>query len=175
MADAIFVGGQFVGSGYAANRRLTDEYSDAVEIQALIDFVKGRDIDAIFDLHACGNNFAIQTRSHEAPYWPIMREWQTRAEALFGAKGRVLRELYGDGDPPEAPGFFFNAALFHKHAQLMFIAYEGRQGYIGHRVNIPLPTEWEIIDDYLGGVEVFVELGIEERYRKANREVFGTQ
>lgn len=102
-----------------------------------------------------------------------MREWQRRAEALFGGKGRRLNKLYGDGDPPEAPKFHFNASLFHKHARLMWIAYEGRQGYVGSKGFMPLPTEWEIVDDYLSAVTVFLELGAEERYGKANREVFG--
>lgn len=38
---------------------------------------------------------------------------------------------------------------------------------------MPLPTEWEIIDDYLTAVTLFVELGIEGYYERANREVFG--
>ena len=124
-------------------------------------------------LHACGYNFAFQARSHEAPYWPIMREWQSRAELLFRAKDRSLGKLHGDGDPPTPPGFFFNSALLHKHAQLMWIAYEGRQGYVGYAAFMPLPTEWEIIDDYLGAVQVFLELGVEEHYARANEEVFG--
>ena len=172
--DAIFVGGQFNGAGWAINRRLSDDHSEAVEVQALLEYCMGRGLDAILDLHACGYNFAFQVRSHEAPYWPIMREWQSRAEKLFGAKGRKLGKLHGDGDPPTLPPFFFNSALLHKHAQLMWCSYEGRQGYIGQSSFMPLPTEWEIIDDYLGAIEVYLELGAEGAYERANAEAFGT-
>ncbi len=172
-ADAVFVGGQFNGAGWAINRRLSDDHSEAVEVQSLLEFVQGLGVQAVMDLHACGYNFAFQVRSHEAPYWPIMREWQARAEALFGAKDRVLGKLHGDGDPPTPPGFFFNSALVHKHAQLMWMAFEGRQGYVGRASFMPLPTEWEIVDDYLSAVQVFLELGLEEHYARANREVFG--
>lgn len=172
-ADAIFVGGQFNGAGWAMNRRLSADESEAVEVQALLELCRGLGLDAIMDLHACGHNFAFQARSHEAPYWPVMREWQRRAEALFAAKGRRLGKLHGDGDPPVAPDFFFNSSLLHKHAQLMWIAFEGRQGFIGRSSFMPLPTEWEIIDDYLSAVQVYLELGVEEHYARANAEVFG--
>ena len=172
-ADAVFMGGQFNGAGYAINRRRSCDESDAVEVQAVLDFAKGLGLDAVMDLHACGFNFAFQARSHEAPYWPIMREWQRRAEVLFGEKGRRLNKLHGDGDPPEPPAFHFNSSLFHKHAQLMWVSYEGRQGYLGKKAFMPLPTEWEIVDDYLSAIAVFLELGIEEQYARANREVFG--
>jgi len=171
--EAIFMGGQFNGAGYAINRRRSDDFSDAVEVQAIFEFVKDRGLDAIMDLHACANNFAIQARSHEPPYWPVMREWQRCAEKLFKEKGRKLNKLHGDGDPPEAPKFHFNSSLFHKHAKLMWIAYEGRQGYLGNKGWWPIPTEWEIIDDYLSAITVFIELGAEEYYSKVNREVFG--
>jgi hypothetical protein len=172
-ADAVFVGGQFNGAGWAINRRLSDDQSEAVEVQSLLELLRGLGVQAVMDLHACGYNFAFQARSHEAPYWPIMREWQARAELLFGAKDRVLGKLHGDGDPPTPPGFFFNSALIHKHTQLMWIAFEGRQGYVGRASFMPLPTEWEIVDDYLAAVQVFLELGAEERYARANEEVFG--
>lgn len=172
-ADAIFVGGQFNGAGWAMNRRLSDDHAEAVEVQALFDFCRDLGLDAIIDLHACGYNFAFQARSHEPPYWPIMRQWQTRAEELFESKGRSLGPLHGDGDPPRPPAFFFNSALFHAHAELMWMAFEGRQGYIGRASFMPLPTQWEIIDDYLSAVQVFLELGVEERYARANAEVFG--
>ena len=172
-ANAIFIGGQFNGAGYAINRRRSIEESDAVEVQALLDFVKPLGLDAIMDLHACGYNFAFQVKSHEPPYWPIMREWQRRAADLFASKGRRLGQLHGDGDPPEPQAFYFNAALFHKHAKLMWMSYEGRQGYLGRPSFMPLPSEWEIIDDYLSAVSVFLELGLEGRYAEANREVFG--
>ena len=170
---AIFMGGQFNAAGYAINRRRSPDHSDAVEVQAVFDFVKDRGLDAIIDLHACGYNFAFQARSHEAPYWPVMREWQRRAEKLFAEKGRKLGKLHGDGDPPEPPKFYFNSTLFHRHARLMWIAYEGRQGYLGSPSFMPLPTEWEIVDDYLSAVTVFVELGVEGYYARANREAFG--
>ncbi len=172
-ADAVFVGGQFNGAGWAINRRLSDDHSEAVEVQALLGLAQGAGLDAILDLHACGSNFAFQVRSHEAPYWPVMREWQRRAEALFGAKGRPLNKLHGDDDPPVPPAFFCNSALLHKHAKLMWMSYEGRQGYVGRVPFFPLPTEWEIIDDYLGAIEVYLELGTEGRYADANAEVFG--
>ena len=38
---------------------------------------------------------------------------------------------------------------------------------------MPLPTEWEIIDDTLTAITVFVELGVEGIYARVNREVFG--
>ena len=170
---AIFMGGQFNAAGYAINRRRSPDQSDAVEVQAVFDFVKDRGLDAIIDLHACGYNFAFQARSHEAPYWPVMREWQRRAQKLFAEKGRKLGKLHGDGDPPEPPKFYFNSTLFHRHARLMWVAYEGRQGYVGSPSFMPLPTEWEIIDDYLSAVTVFVELGVEGYYARANREAFG--
>lgn len=172
-ADAVFMGGQFNGAGWAINRRLSDEHSEAVEVQALLDFTRELGLAAICDLHACGSNFAFQVRSHEAPYWPIMRQWQSRAEKLFGAKGRQLGKLHGDGDPPVPPSFFFNAALLHRQAKLMWVSYEGRQGYLGSKAFMSLPTEWEIVDDYLTAVQVYLELGAEEHYSRANREVFG--
>lgn len=172
-ANAILMGGQFNGAGYAMNRRRSCDESDAVEVQAVFEFVRDRELDAIMDLHACANNFAIQARSHEAPYWTVMREWQRRAEKLFREKGRKLNRLNADGDPPEPPKFHYNSSLFHRHAQLMFFAYEGRQGYLGNKAWMPLPTEWEIIDDYLSAIEVFMELGVEGYYARANREVFG--
>jgi len=55
----------------------------------------------------------------------------------------------------------------------MWVTYEGRQGYIGRSSFMPLPTEWEIIDDYLTAIQVYLELGFEEHYARANREVFG--
>jgi hypothetical protein len=171
--DAIFMGGQFNGAGFASNRRRSLEKSDAVEVQAAIDFMKDLGIEAAFDLHACASNFAMQVRSHEPPYWPVMREWQSRAEKVFGEKGRQLKRLYGDGDPPEKPPFLFNSSLFHLHNRMMFIAFETRQGYLGNRGWMPFPTEWEIIDDALEAITVFIELGVEEHYTRANREVFG--
>jgi hypothetical protein len=173
--ECLFIGGQFNGAGYAINRRRSLDSSDAVEVQALLDFVKPRAIAGALDLHACGYNFAMQVRSHEAPYWDIMREWQRRAERLFSGKGRPLKPLHGDGDPPEPLQFHFNSALFHRHAQMLFCAFEGRQGYIGRRGFMPLPTEWEIVDDYLTAVEVFLELGLEGKIDAANRQVFGGQ
>jgi hypothetical protein len=170
--ECLFIGGQFNGAGWAINRRLSPDKSEAVEVQALLEFVQGRGIEAILDLHACGYNFAFQARSHPAPYWPVMREWQRRAEALFGSKGRQLNPLHGDGDPPTPPEFHFNSSLFHKHAKLMWIAFEGRQGYLGRPSFMPLPTEWEIIDDYLSAVTVFTELGVEGWYARANAEAF---
>ena len=172
-ADCLFVGGQFNGAGYAMNRRRSPDSSDAVEVAAAFELVKDLDLDAVLDLHACGYNFAFQARSHEAPYWPVMREWQRRAEALFSAKGRVLGRLHGDGDPPQPPPFHFNSSLFHRHARLMWIAFEGRQGYVGRRSFMPLPTQYEIVDDYLSAIEVFAELGVEGHYARANGEVFG--
>jgi hypothetical protein len=38
---------------------------------------------------------------------------------------------------------------------------------------MPLPAEWEIVDDYLSAVTVFAELGVEGYYARVNREVFG--
>lgn len=172
-AEAVFVGGQFNGAGWAMNRRLSEEHSEAVEVQALLDYVRPLGMHAILDLHACGSTFAFQMRSHEPPYWPIMREWQRRAEERFGAKGRPLGRLHGDGDPPAPPEFFFNAALVHKQAQLAWVSYEGRQGYLGRAAFWPLPTQWEIIDDYLTAIEVYLELGAEEQFARANQEVFG--
>jgi hypothetical protein len=171
-AEALFIGGQLNGAGYAMNRRRSPDESDAVEVQRLFEFVRDLGLDALLDLHACGYNFAFQARSHEAPYWPIMREWQRRAERLFGAKGRPLGALHGDGDPPEPPPFHFNSSLFHKHARLMWVSFEGRQGYLGRPSFMPLPTHWEIIDDYLTATRVFLELGVEGHYAQANREVF---
>jgi len=169
----LFIGGQFNGAGWAINRRLSPDHSEAVEVQSLLEFVKGRGIEAILDLHACGYNFAFQARTHPAPYWPIMREWQRRAEKLFASKGRPLGKLHGDGDPPVAPEFHFNSTLFHRHAKLMWMAFEGRQGFLGRMSFMPLPTEWEIIDDYLSAITVFVELGSEGYYARANRQTFG--
>ncbi len=171
--DALFVGGQFNGAGLAINRRRSPDGSAAVEVQALSAFFKPLGLDAIMDLHACGYNFAFQMRSHEAPYWPVMREWQRRAEALFTSKGRKLNRLHGDGDPPEPTQFHFNSTMFHRHARLAWLVYEGRQGYLGRASFMPLPTEWEIIDDYLSAITIFIELGVEEHFARANREVFG--
>lgn len=172
-AQALFVGGQFNGAGWAMNRRLSADHSEAVEVQALLDWCRDKPLEAIIDLHACGYNFAFQARSHPAPYWPVMREWQRRARALFDRKGRKLNDLHGDGDPPEAPEFFFNSTLFHRHCHLLFFAFEGRQGYLGRDSFMPLPTEWEIIDDYLGAVEVFLALGVDGYYARANHATFG--
>jgi hypothetical protein len=97
------------------NRRRSCDESDAVEVQAVFEFVRDRELDAVMDLHACANNFAIQARSHEAPYWPVMREWQRRAEKLFREKGRKLNRLNADGDPPEPLKFHYNSSLFHRH------------------------------------------------------------
>ncbi|MBT3380064.1 MAG: hypothetical protein HN742_22575 [Lentisphaerae bacterium] len=169
----LFMGGQFNGAGYAINRRRSTEASSAVEVAAALDFTLDRRPEAILDLHACGYNFAFQARSHEAPYWPVMREWQQRAEGLFRVKGRVLKPLHGDGDPPTPPLFHFNSSLFHRHGHLMWIAFEGRQGYLGRSSFMPLPTHWEIVDDYLSAVTVFSELGHEGHYEEANRAVFG--
>jgi hypothetical protein len=171
--DSIFVGGQFNGAGYAANRRRSCDRSDAVEVQVLLDFVGGLGIDAIMDLHACGYNFAIQARSHELPYRAVLREWQRRAEEIFKEKGRPLKGLHGDGEPPEPVRYYTNSFLFHRQAKLMMFTYEGRQGYLGRKPFMPMPTEWEIIDDYLTAIAVFLELGVEEAYARANRKVFG--
>jgi hypothetical protein len=172
-ADALFMGGQFNAAGWAINRRLSDEYSEAVEVQQLLDFAKPLGLDAILDLHACGYNFAMQARSHPAPYWPIFREWQARAEKLFAHKGRQLGPLYGDGDPPEPPGFCFNSILFHKQAKLGWMGFEGRQGYLGRASFMPQPTEWEIVDDYLSAIMIFLELGADGLWAEANAETFG--
>lgn len=172
-ADCLFLGGQFNGAGYAINRRKSPDSSAAVEVAAALEFVQGRGVEGILDLHACGSNFSFQLRSHEAPYWPVMREWQRRAAELFSSKGRVLRALHGDGDPPAPLDFHFNSSLFHRHARLMWMAFEGRQGYLGHPGFMPFPSEWEIIDDYLSAIQVFIELGVEGYCERANREVFG--
>ncbi|MBN1671548.1 MAG: hypothetical protein JXR37_10970 [Kiritimatiellae bacterium] len=171
--DALFMGGQFNGAGYAINRRRSCDESDAVEVQAVFEFVKDRGLDGIFDLHACANNFAIQARSHEAPYWPLAREWHRRAEKLFKEKGRKLNPLHGDGEPPPPITHHFNSSLFHKHARLYWLAFEGRQGFLGNKGWWPIPTEWEIVDDYLTAIGVFLELGAEGLYAESNREVFG--
>ncbi|MGH2352233.1 MAG: hypothetical protein ACRDI2_13880, partial [Chloroflexota bacterium] len=150
-------------------------YSDAIEVQALLEFVQHRGLDAIMDLHACGYNIGIQARSHEPPYWPVLREWHRRALAAFTAKGRPLcTQLHGDGDPPQPTPYYSNATLFHRRAHLLWFSYEGRQGYLGSAAFMPLPTEWEIVDDYLTGITSFLELGAEGRYAHVNREVFGT-
>lgn len=174
-AAALFVGGQFNGAGFATNRRRSPEYSDATEVQALLEFVKNRGLDASMDLHACGYNIGIQARSHEPPYWPVLREWHRRALAAFAAKGRPLRpSLHGDGDPPEPAPYYSNAILFHRHGRLLWFTYEGRQGYLGSAAFMPLPTEWEIVDDYLTAITHFLELGAEGRFARVNRDVFGT-
>ncbi len=171
--DALFVGGQFNGAGYAINRRRSPDASDAVEVQALFEFTRDQRLEAAIDLHACGYNFGMQVRSHAPPYWPVVREWQRRAETLFAQKGRPLGALYGDGDPPPPLTFHFNASLFHRHARMLFMAFEGRQGYFGRSSFMPLPSEWVIIDDYLSAVQVFLELGAEGWYARAKREAFG--
>lgn len=172
-AAALFVGGQFNAAGWAMNRRLSDEHSDAIEVQQLLDFVKPLGLDAVLDLHACGYNFAMQARSHPAPYWPIFREWHARAEKLFAPKNRQLSPLYGDGNPPQPPGYFFNSILFHKQAKLGWMGFEGRQGYVGRSAFWPIPGEWEIIDDYLSAIMIFLELGAEGLWAEANAETFG--
>ncbi len=43
-AQAVFVGGQFNGAGWAINRRLSDQHSEAAEGQLLLDFVQGRGV-----------------------------------------------------------------------------------------------------------------------------------
>jgi len=48
--DAIFMGGQFNGAGYAIKRRRSCDFSDAVEVQSIFEFVKERGFDAIMDL-----------------------------------------------------------------------------------------------------------------------------
>jgi len=171
--EAAFVGGQFTGGGYAANRRLSLEKSDAVEVQRLLDFVQGLDIEAVFDLHACGFNFAFQVGDFDPVYWPVLREWQRRAEKVFGEKGRQLSQLNGDGDPPKKSPYHNNSHLFYERGKLLWIFYEGRQGYLGRRSLMPFPTEWEIIDDYLTAVGVFLELGVEGQYAAANGKAFG--
>lgn len=171
--DAIFVGGQFTGGGYAANRRLSLGKSEAVEVQALLDFVKERGIEAAFDLHACGFNFAFQVGDFDPVYWPVLREWQTRAEKVFGEKGRQLSQLNGDDDPPKKSPYYNNSHLFYEQAKMLWIYFEGRQGYLGRRSLMPFPTEWEIIDDYLTAIGIFLELGVEGRYGAANDRAFG--
>lgn len=172
-ADALFVGGQFNAAGWAINRRLSDEFSEAIEVQQLLEFVQPLGLDAILDLHACGYNFAIQARSLPAPYWPIVREWHARAEPLFAHKGRQLSPVHGDGNPPTPPEFFFNSILFHRQAHVGWLSFEGRQGYVGRASFMPLPTEWEIIDDYLSAVMIFLELGAAGAWAEANAETFG--
>ena len=49
-AQALFIGGQFNGAGYASNRRRSANHSDAVEVQALLDFVDGLGLQAIVEL-----------------------------------------------------------------------------------------------------------------------------
>lgn len=171
--EAIFVGGQFNGAGIAINRRKTIDPVDAVEAEALLEFVRGRSIEAVLDLHACGYNFAFQVRSHPAPYWPVMREWQRRAEQLFAERGSPLNPLYGDGDPPTPPAFHFNSSVFHQRAHLMWIAFEGRQGYLGSPSFMPQPDHATIVQDYLSAIQVFIELGNEGWYARANQETFG--
>lgn len=174
-AEALFVGGQFNAAGWAINRRRSSEHSDAIEVQQLLEFVQPLGLEAIMDLHACGYNFAMQARSLPARYWPVIREWQARAEPLFAAKGRQLGPLYGDGNPPKPPDFFFNSILFHRQAKLGWMSYEGRQGYVGRAAFMPLPGEWEIIDDYLTAVTIFLRLGAEGLWTEANRETFGAR
>ena len=170
--DAVFVGGQFTGGGYAANRRLTLEKSEAVEIQVVLDFVKGLGIQAGFDLHACGFNFAFQVGDFDPVYWPVLREWQSRTEKVFGEKGRQLSQLNGDGDPPNKMPYYNNSHLFYQQAKMLWIYFEGRQGYLGRHTLFPYPTQWEIIDDYLTAIGVFLELGVEGEYERANRTAF---
>ncbi|MBI2297910.1 MAG: hypothetical protein HYU66_02975 [Armatimonadetes bacterium] len=174
-ADAIFVGGQFNGAGWAINRRLSDEHSEAVEVQALLDAVRGLELEAVLDLHACGYNFLMQARSHPAPYWECAREWQRRAAPIFAGKGRQLGALNGDADPPRPPPFFFNSILFHRQAHLGWLAFEGRQGYLGRPGFMPLPSLWEIVDDYLTAVRVFLEVGADGWFARANRATFGAR
>lgn len=169
--DCVFIGGQFNGAGWAINRLRSPDKADAVEVAALFEFVRPLGLDCLMDLHACGYNFAFQVRSHDRRYWPIMREWQRRAELLFGAKGRQLGALHGDDGEPLT--FHFNSSLFHRHAKLMWIAYEGRQGYLGRASFWPRPSEWEIVDDYLSAVQVTLSLAVEGTIREVNRGVFG--
>jgi hypothetical protein len=53
------------------------------------------------------------------------------------------------------------------------MGFEGRQGYVGSSAFMPLPSEWEIIDDYLAAVTIFLQLGGEGLWTAANRETFG--
>ena len=92
---------------------------------------------------------------------------------LFRKRNRPLNPLHGDGDPPKPLAHHFNSSVVHKHAQLFWFAVEGRQGYVGRPAFMPIPTEWEIIDDYLMEISVFLELGIERLYAEANKSVFG--
>jgi hypothetical protein len=171
--DCLFIGGQFNGAGVAANRRTSlDAVDEMVEVGAMVRYFAANRFDALFDMHACGYNFAFQARSHEPPYWPIMRDWHARAEKRFAAKGYPLRALHGDGDPPPLQTFVTNAALYHHHAKLMSVVYEGRQGHL-EKPFWPLTSEWQIIDAYLEAIGVFARLGVEGRYAAANRAVFG--
>jgi len=172
--QAIFMGGQFNGAGYAMNRRRSPDDMEAVEIANVIAFLRDRPMDAIADLHACNSTHAMQVVRHEPVYWPIMREWQGRAEALFTAKGRKLWPLGWDGDPPQPRvSYLWNNSVFHKHCRLMFVTFEGQVGYIGRPDLLPLISEYEIIDNYLMMMRVFVELTVEGRCAEANRAVFG--
>jgi hypothetical protein len=172
--ECLFIGGQFNGAGIAANRRTSiDAVDEMIEVGAMVRYFKDNPFDALFDMHACGYNFAFQARSHESPYWPIMRYWHAEAAKRFAAKGYPLRALHGDGDPPPKQTFVTNAALYHHHAKLMSVVFEGRQGYL-EKPFWPLPSEWQIIDAYLEAIAVFARLGVEGRYAQANRAVFGS-
>ncbi|MDP6039550.1 MAG: M14 family zinc carboxypeptidase, partial [Candidatus Latescibacteria bacterium] len=46
--DAIFMGGQFNGAGYASNRRRSCDTCDAVEVQAALNFSRDLGLDAIY-------------------------------------------------------------------------------------------------------------------------------
>lgn len=170
--ECIFVGGQFNGAGWAINRPISPEKFEAVEAEHLVQYLQPLAFDAVLDLHACGYNFLFQARSHEPVYWPLCREWQRRAEALFRGKGYPLRHLEGDGNPPVPLPFAQNSRFMHKRARLMWLAFEGRQGH-PTRPFWPLSTEWEILDAYLDAVSVFVEIGAEGAYARANAETFG--
>lgn len=173
-SDAMFMGGQFNGAGYAMNRRRSPDDIEAVEVAALVKFLQHSRVDAVADLHACNTTHGMQAVRHEPVYWPIMREWQRRAEHLFAETGRRLWPLGWDGDPPKSRvSYLLNNCVFHKHCQLMFITFEGQVGYVGRPDLLPLITEYEIIDNYLMMMQVFIELGIEGRYAAANRSVFG--
>lgn len=172
--QCLFIGGQFNGAGHAINRPRRRDGFDAVEADHLLRYLQANRHDACFDMHACGYNFAFQARSHEPVYWPIFREWHRRAAALFARKSYPLRALHGDGDPPPPVTMLQNSWIMHHQAKVMWMAFEGRQGFPG-KPFWPLSTPWEILDAYLEAITVFAELGAERAYAQANAAVFGGQ
>jgi len=71
--DVLILGGRYNDAGFLMNRPRSIEHTNSVEVQQLLNFLDSHKPDCAVDLHACGWNFFIMTRTFPENYREKLR------------------------------------------------------------------------------------------------------